>query len=134
MKIQAMHKLTALGLIFAAIAITGTATLALHTIKTPPPTKQTHDTTTTSPTNPAQLAADKAAYKASVALAAQLGATYDQAKQVEQAALDQYGDSSQQYQTAKATADTAYDAYQNQLADEASKSLQVTVDGGNPKD
>src|SRR5258706_11220225 len=89
---------------------------------------------TTSPTNPAQLAADKAAYKASVALAAQLGATYDQVKQAEQAALDQYGDSSQQYQTAKATADTAYDAYQNQLADEAKKSLQVPVDGSNPKD
>lgn len=134
MRIQAIHKLTALGLIFVAIAITGTVTLALHTTKTPPPTKQTHGTKTTSPTNPAQLAADKAAYKASAALAAQLGATYDQAKQAEQAALDQYGENSRQYQTAKATADTAYDAYQTQLADEARKSLQVTVDGGNPKD
>ena len=99
MRIQAIHKLTALGLIFAAVAITGTVTLALHTTKTTPPTKQTHGTKTTSPTNPAQLAADKAAYKASMALAAQLGATYDQAKQAEQAAFDQYGDTSQQFQT-----------------------------------
>src|SRR5260370_29370733 len=130
MKIQAMHKLTALGLIFAALAITGTVTLALHTTKTPLPIKQTHDTTTTSPTSLAQLAADKAAYNASVALAAQLAATCNQAKQTEQAALYQYCHTSQQYQTAKATADTAFDAYQNQLPDEVRKSLQVTGYGG----
>ncbi|SRR5258707_3550602 len=132
MRIQAIHKLTALGLIFAAIAITGTIALALHTAKITPPTKQTHDTATPPKASPAQLAADKAAYRTSVALTAKLQTTYDQAQQAEQAALDQYGDTSPQYQTAKDTANSAKNALDNQWADTLRKSLQVTIDGGDP--
>ncbi len=132
MRILAIHKLTALGLMFAAIAITGTVTLALRTTKTPPPTKRTHDITTTSPTNPAQLAADKAAYRTSAARTAKFQTTYDQAQQAEQTALNQYGDTSPQYQAAKNAADGAYNALEIQLADQTKKSLQVTIDGGSP--
>lgn len=132
MNIQALHKLTALGLMFAATAITGTVTLALHTTKTTPPTKQTHGTKTASPTNPAQLAADEAAYRTSAALTAKLQTTYDQAQQAEQTALNQYGDTSPQYQAAKDAADSAYNALEIQLAVQTKKSLQVTIDGGSP--
>jgi hypothetical protein len=125
-------KLAALRLVIIAAGLAVGIALGLHTINMLHSAKQATNTTTASTASPAQLAADEAAYKASDALSTQLCNTSDQAKQVEQTALDTYGDTSTQYQTAKATADKAYDACANQLADAGRKSLQVIIDGGTP--
>jgi len=98
---------------------------AHHTIKPRTPTRQ-------AVSSPAQLTADEAAYEASAVLVAQLCNTYDRDNQAEQTALDTYGDTSTQYQRAKATTDKAHDACFEQTQDATSKSLQVTMDGGTP--
>jgi hypothetical protein len=125
-------KLAIPSLIIITAALTVGITLTLHTTNTAHPINKATSSTTKPTTSPAQLAADDAAYKASAALSTQLENTYNQAKQAEQAALDQYGDTSPQYQAAKSAADNAYEAYGNQLNDTMKKSLQVTIDGGTP--
>lgn len=115
--------------IIGTILVSGLA-LALKTPKATHPVKQATHTTTAPKASPAKLAADKAAYKASAAKEAQLEQAYNQAKQAEQAALDQYGDGSPEYQAAKNATTNASTTLAGQLNDAISKSLQVQIDGG----
>jgi hypothetical protein len=127
-------KLTILTLTIIVTALAGSVAVKLNTTRKAHPTKQAAHTTTAPKASPEKLAADEAAYRASITHTAQLQQVYDDAKQAEQTALDKYGDTSPEYQAAQEITTSAKTAYAVQLQDQYSKGLQVQIDGGTTGD